>query len=71
MSAKEVKFAADARDRMVRGADILANAVRITLGPKGLAAGEVELTPRATGETEHVSLSAVVDRVVDEVRARR
>ena len=35
MSAKEVKFHADARDRMMRGVDILTNAVRITLGPKG------------------------------------
>jgi chaperonin GroEL len=35
MSAKEVKFAVDARDRMLRGIDVLANAVRVTLGPKG------------------------------------
>ena len=35
MAAKEIKFAADARDRMMRGVDILANAVRVTLGPKG------------------------------------
>ncbi len=35
MSAKEVKFSTDARDRMLRGIDILANAVRVTLGPKG------------------------------------
>src|SRR4030081_3494172 len=35
MAAKEVKFSVDARDRMMRGVDILANAVRVTLGPKG------------------------------------
>jgi chaperonin GroEL len=35
MSAKEVKFSGDARDRMLRGVDVLANAVRVTLGPKG------------------------------------
>jgi len=35
MAAKDVKFAVDARDRMLRGVDILANAVRVTLGPKG------------------------------------
>jgi len=35
MAAKEVKFSADAREKMLRGVDILANAVRITLGPKG------------------------------------
>jgi len=35
MPAKEVKFSADARERMLRGVDILANAVKVTLGPKG------------------------------------
>ena len=35
MAAKEVRFHADARDRMLRGIDILANAVKVTLGPKG------------------------------------
>src|SRR5437899_2710963 len=35
MAAKEVKFHGDARERMLRGVDILANAVRVTLGPKG------------------------------------
>jgi chaperonin GroEL len=35
MAAKEVKFSVDARDRMLHGIDILAEAVRVTLGPKG------------------------------------
>ena len=35
MAAKEVKFSVDARDKMLRGVDILNNAVRVTLGPKG------------------------------------
>ena len=35
MSAKEVKFGVDARDKMLRGVEILANAVKVTLGPKG------------------------------------
>ena len=35
MAAKEVRFSGDARERMLRGVDILANAVRVTLGPKG------------------------------------
>src|ERR1700758_3439240 len=35
MAAKEVRFSVDARDKMLRGVDILANAVRVTLGPKG------------------------------------
>jgi chaperonin GroEL len=35
MSAKEVKFSQDAREKMFRGVDILANAVKVTLGPKG------------------------------------
>jgi chaperonin GroEL len=35
MAAKEVRFSVDARDRMLRGVDTLANAVKVTLGPKG------------------------------------
>src|SRR3546814_2475951 len=35
MAAKDVKFGADARTRMLRGVDILADAVKVTLGPKG------------------------------------
>ncbi len=35
MAAKDVKFSVDARDKMLRGVDILANAVKVTLGPKG------------------------------------
>src|SRR6202043_4108462 len=35
MAAKEVRFSGDARERMLRGVNILANAVQVTLGPKG------------------------------------
>src|SRR5437773_1054215 len=35
MAAKDVKFSQDARERMLRGVDVLANAVKVTLGPKG------------------------------------
>ena len=35
MAAKEVKFSVEARDKMLRGVDTLANAVKVTLGPKG------------------------------------
>src|SRR6201987_3949536 len=35
MAAKDVRFGGDARQRMLRGVDILADAVRVTLGPKG------------------------------------
>src|SRR5881409_721660 len=35
MAAKEVRFAGDAREKMLQGVDILANAVKVTLGPKG------------------------------------
>ena len=35
MAAKEIRFNGDARDRMLRGIDVLANAVKVTLGPKG------------------------------------
>jgi hypothetical protein len=35
MTAKDVKFSTEARERMLRGVDTLANAVKVTLGPKG------------------------------------
>ena len=35
MAAKDVRFQTDARERMLRGVEVLANAVRVTLGPKG------------------------------------
>ena len=35
MSAKDVKFNTDARNRMLKGVNILADAVKVTLGPKG------------------------------------
>jgi chaperonin GroEL len=35
MSAREVNFNGDAREQMLRGIDVLANAVKVTLGPKG------------------------------------
>src|ERR671933_1391732 len=35
MAAKEVKFSSDAREKMLRGVEILADAVKVTLGPKG------------------------------------
>ena len=35
MAAKDVRFSSDARDKILRGVDILANAVKVTLGPKG------------------------------------
>ncbi|MBT5898334.1 MAG: chaperonin GroEL [Rhodospirillaceae bacterium] len=35
MAGKDVKFSTDARDRMLRGVDVLANSVKVTLGPKG------------------------------------
>ena len=35
MTSKDVKFGQDARDRMLRGVDILANAVKVTLGSQG------------------------------------
>ena len=35
MAAKDVRFSTDARDKMLHGVDVLANSVRVTLGPKG------------------------------------
>lgn len=52
-------------------AELIGIPYRITLGPKGLAKGEVELTPRATGETELVPVGAVAERVADLVLGAR
>ncbi|MEL7157638.1 MAG: proline--tRNA ligase [Actinomycetota bacterium] len=52
-------------------AELIGIPYRITLGPKGLANGEVELTPRATGETELVPVGAVAERVADLVLGAR
>ena len=46
MAAKDVRFGSDARDRMLRGIDILANAVRVTLGPKGRKIGRASCRER-------------------------
>ena len=52
-------------------AELIGAPYRITLGPKGLANGEVELTPRASGDTDMVPLGAVAEQVVDLVVAAR
>ncbi|HAN25009.1 MAG TPA: proline--tRNA ligase, partial [Microbacterium ginsengisoli] len=44
---------------------------RVTFGPKAFADGEVEYTPRATGETERVSISTIADRLVETISTDR
>src|SRR3569832_1112377 len=63
MSAKEVKFGVDARDRMLRGVDILANAVKVTLGPKGrnVALDKSFGAPRITKDGVTVALVIELD----------
>src|ERR1700737_4386797 len=48
MAAKEVKFSLDAREKMLHGIDILANAVRVTLGPEGSKCGARQVVRRTT-----------------------
>jgi chaperonin GroEL len=57
MAAKEVRFHTDARDRMLRGVDILANAVKETLGPKGRndVLDKSFCAPRITKDVETVA----------------
>ncbi len=52
-------------------AELIGIPYRVTLGPKALAAGEVELTTRATGTTERVALDALVDQLAPTVIAQR
>jgi len=52
MAAKEVKFGSDARTRMLEGVDILANAVKVTLGRKAaMSCSKSRLVPRASPRT--------------------
>ena len=44
---------------------------RVTFGPKAFADGEVEYAPRATGETERVSISTIADRLVETISTDR
>ncbi len=52
-------------------AELVGIPFRVTLGPKALADGEVEFTPRASGETTRVGIDAIVDQVADAVVAAR
>jgi len=52
-------------------AELIGIPYRVTIGPKALAEGAVEFTPRATGETERVGIDAVVDRLVDAITPAR
>src|SRR5205809_940575 len=66
MAAKDVKFAGDARDRMLRGVDILANAVKVTLGPKGrnVVIEKSFGAPRITKDGVSISLATVTPSLV-------
>ena len=46
MSAKDVRFSTDARERMLRGVEILNNAVKVTLGPEGAMSFSTSPTAR-------------------------
>src|SRR5436305_1377235 len=65
MAAKEVKFHGDARDRMLRGVDILANAAKVTLGPKSrnVVPDKSSGAPRITTGGEAKSLETELDVV--------
>ena len=75
LRAKGIDVLLDDRDARAgvkfADAELIGIPYRITLGPKGLAAGEVELTPRATGETEQVAVVGVAERVAATVVEQR
>ena len=52
-------------------AELIGIPYRITIGPKALAEGEVEFTPRATGETTRIGIDAIVDQVAAAIVAAR
>src|SRR3990170_1557447 len=63
MSAKEIEFSFAARNRMLRGIDILANAVKVTLGPKGrnVAIGKDHGAPRVSKDGVTVAKEIELD----------
>ena len=52
-------------------AELIGIPFRVTFGPKALAEGEVEYTPRATGETARIAVDAIADQVVADITAAR
>src|SRR6201998_1803240 len=63
MAAKEVKFSVDAREKMLRGVDTLANAVKVTLGPKGrnVVIEKSSAAPRITKDAVTVAKEIELD----------
>ena len=53
MAAKQLLYHEDARRKLLRGVNAVANAVRITIGPKAVEAGDLEVKVRKTGEVYH------------------
>ena len=72
MAAKEIKFSFEARDRMLRGIDTLANAVRVTLGPKGrnVAIDRSFAAPRVTKDGVTVAKEIELDNKFENMGAQ-
>src|SRR5450756_1254976 len=64
MSAKEVKFGVDARDRMLRGVEILNNAVKVTLGPPRITKDGVTVAKEIELEDKFENMGAQMVREV-------
>ena len=72
MVAKESKFSVDARDKMLHGVDILANAVKVTLGPKGrnVVLDKSFGAPRITKDSVTVAKEIELEDKFENMRAR-
>ena len=72
MAAKEIIFSFEARDRMLRGIDTLANAVRVTLGPRGrnVAIGREHGAPRVTKDGVTVAREIELDNKFENMGAQ-
>ncbi|TIM54044.1 MAG: chaperonin GroEL, partial [Mesorhizobium sp.] len=72
MAAKEIMFSFEARDRMLRGIDILANAVSVTLGPRGrnVAIGREHGAPRVTKDGVTVAREIELDNKFENMGAQ-
>ncbi|TJX05621.1 MAG: chaperonin GroEL, partial [Mesorhizobium sp.] len=72
MAAKEIMFSFEARDRMLRGIDTLANAVSVTLGPRGrnVAIGREHGAPRVTKDGVTVAREIELDNKFENMGAQ-
>ena len=75
--AKEIKYGAEARQALEAGVDKVANTVRVTIGPKNIANGQIEISTRDKSVKELVNvdeandaIKKLIDKLFDEINGK-